>query len=133
MLGGDEAAFERVAPVMDCYAKAMTLIGPAGSGQMAKMVNQICIAGIVQGIAEGLHFAKRANIDPAKVMAAISKGAAQSWQMENRYVFDGKVGLQKESDTPNPLGVYGKSKLEGEKAIMSFASKWCIARTSTPF
>ena len=85
MLGGDEAAFERVAPVMDCYAKAMTLIGPAGSGQMAKMVNQICIAGIVQGIAEGLHFAKRANIDPAKVIAAISKGAAQSWQMENRW------------------------------------------------
>jgi len=85
MLGGDEAAFERVAPVVDCYAKAMTLIGPAGSGQMAKMVNQICIAGIVQGIAEGLHFAKRANIDPAKVIAAISKGAAQSWQMENRW------------------------------------------------
>ena len=85
MVGGDGAAFERVAPVIDCYAKAMTLIGPAGSGQTAKMVNQICIAGVVQGIAEGLHFAKRANIDPAKVIAAISLGAAQSWQMENRW------------------------------------------------
>lgn len=85
MVGGDEAVFERIAPVMDCYAKAMTLIGPAGSGQTAKMVNQICIAGIVQGLAEGLHFAKRANIDPEKVITAISKGAAQSWQMENRW------------------------------------------------
>ena len=63
----------------------MTLIGPAGSGQLAKMVNQICIAGIVQGVAEGLHFAKRAGLDPEKVIAAISKGAAQSWQMENRW------------------------------------------------
>ncbi len=85
MLGGDQAVFDRISPVLDCYAKAMTLIGPAGSGQLAKMVNQICIAGAVQGIAEGLHFAKRANLDPAKVIAAISKGAAQSWQMENRW------------------------------------------------
>ncbi len=85
MVGGDQSAFDRISPVMYCYAKAMTLIGPAGSGQLAKMVNQICIAGIVQGIAEGLHFAKRASLDPAKVIAAISKGAAQSWQMENRW------------------------------------------------
>jgi 3-hydroxyisobutyrate dehydrogenase-like beta-hydroxyacid dehydrogenase len=85
MLGGDEDIFERAAPVMECYAKAMTLIGPAGSGQLAKMVNQICIAGTVQGLAEGLHFAKQADLDPAKVIAAISKGAAQSWQMENRW------------------------------------------------
>ena len=70
---------------MDCYAKAITLIGPAGSGQLAKMVNQICIAGIVQGLSEGLHFAKRANLDVPKVIEAISKGAAQSWQMENRW------------------------------------------------
>jgi len=85
MVGGDAATFKRIAPIMDCYAKAMTLIGPAGSGQTAKMVNQICIAGVVQGIAEGLHFAKRADIDPAKVIAAISQGAAQSWQMDNRW------------------------------------------------
>jgi 3-hydroxyisobutyrate dehydrogenase-like beta-hydroxyacid dehydrogenase len=85
MIGGDQSTFDRLAPVMDCYAKAMTLIGPAGSGQLAKMVNQICIAGVVQGISEGLHFAKRAGLDAEKVIAAISKGAAQSWQMENRW------------------------------------------------
>jgi len=85
MAGGDLAVFERVAPVMDCYAKACTLIGPAGSGQLAKMVNQICIAGIVQGLSEALHFAKRAGLDEARVIGAISKGAAQSWQMENRW------------------------------------------------
>ena len=85
MVGGDQSVFDRMSPVIDCYAKAMTLIGPAGSGQLAKMVNQICIAGVVQGIAEGLHFAKRAGLDQAKVIASISKGAAQSWQMENRW------------------------------------------------
>jgi 3-hydroxyisobutyrate dehydrogenase-like beta-hydroxyacid dehydrogenase len=85
MVGGDEEVFERAVPVMDCYAKAMTLIGGVGSGQLAKAVNQICIAGVVQGLAEGLHFAKRAGIDPAKVIESISKGAAQSWQMENRW------------------------------------------------
>ena len=85
MVGGDQAVFDRMSPLMDCYAKAITLIGPAGSGQLAKMVNQICIAGVVQGIAEGLHFAKRAGLDPEKVIASISKGAAQSWQMENRW------------------------------------------------
>ena len=85
MAGGDEASYARVAPVMDCYAKAITLIGPVGCGQLAKMVNQICIAGVVQGLSEGLHFAKRANLDVAKVIEAISKGAAQSWQMENRW------------------------------------------------
>jgi len=85
MVGGDEDVFERTMPVMDCYANAITLIGPAGHGQMAKMVNQICIAGIVQGLAEGLHFAKRSGLDAAKVIEAISKGAAQSWQMENRW------------------------------------------------
>jgi len=85
MLGGDPEVFERALPVMDCYAKACTLIGPTGSGQMAKMVNQICIAGIVQGLSEGLHFAKRAGLDVSSVIGAISKGAAQSWQMENRW------------------------------------------------
>jgi len=92
MVGGDEETFSRAAPVIDCFAKAITRIGPAGSGQLAKMVNQICIAGIVQGLSEGLHFAKCAGLDPAVVIESISKGAAQSWQMENRWetMVDGK-------------------------------------------
>lgn len=85
MVGGAAEDFERAQPVIDCYAKAITHIGPVGSGQLAKMVNQICIAGIVQGLAEGLHFAKKAGLDPALVIESISKGAAQSWQMENRW------------------------------------------------
>lgn len=85
MVGGDEGVFEHAMPVMDCYAKAITLIGPAGSGQLAKMVNQICIAGVVQGLSEGLHFATQAGLDPEKLISAISRGAAQSWQMENRW------------------------------------------------
>jgi len=85
MVGGDSNVFERAAPVIDCFAKAITHIGPAGSGQLAKMVNQICIAGVVQGLSEGLHFAACAGLDPAVVVESISKGAAQSWQMENRW------------------------------------------------
>ena len=85
MVGGDTDVFERAAPVIDCFAKAITHIGPTGSGQLAKMVNQICIAGVVQGLSEGLHFAQCAGLDPAVVIESISKGAAQSWQMENRW------------------------------------------------
>ena len=85
MVGGDEETFRRAAPIMDCYARAITHIGPVGSGQLAKMVNQICIAGVVQGLSEGLHFAQCAGLDPAVVIESISKGAAQSWQMENRW------------------------------------------------
>ena len=85
MVGGDDAVFERAVPVMDSYAKAITHIGPTGSGQLAKMVNQICIAGVVQGLSEGLDFASRAGLDPAVVIESISQGAAQSWQMENRW------------------------------------------------
>lgn len=85
MVGGDADVFERARSVMDCYAKAVTLIGPVGAGQLAKMVNQICIAGVVQGLAEGLHFAECAGLDPAVVIESISKGAAQSWQMDNRW------------------------------------------------
>jgi len=85
MVGGTTDDFERAVPVIDCYAKAITHIGPVGAGQLAKMVNQICIAGVVQGLAEGLHFAKKAGLDPAVVIESISKGAAQSWQMENRW------------------------------------------------
>lgn len=85
MAGGEASVFAEAEPIMAAYAKNMTLVGPAGAGQLAKMVNQICIAGILQGLAEGLHFAKRADLDVEKVIAAISKGAAQSWQMENRW------------------------------------------------
>ncbi|MEO8113330.1 MAG: NAD(P)-dependent oxidoreductase [Phenylobacterium sp.] len=85
MCGGEPAAFARIEPVIAAYAKASRLMGGPGSGQLTKMVNQICIAGVVQGLAEGLHFAKRAGLDPQAVYAAISKGAAQSWQMDNRW------------------------------------------------
>ena len=85
MVGGEPEVFERARPVIDSYAKAVTLIGPVGCGQLAKMVNQICIAGVVQGLAEALHFADCAGLDPAVVVESISKGAAQSWQMDNRW------------------------------------------------
>ncbi|HEX6860470.1 MAG TPA: NAD(P)-dependent oxidoreductase [Caulobacteraceae bacterium] len=85
MAGADEDAFARAEPVMRAYSKAITRIGEPGSGQLAKMVNQICIAGIVQGLAEAVHFTKRAGLDPQLVYEAISKGAAQSWQMDNRW------------------------------------------------
>jgi 3-hydroxyisobutyrate dehydrogenase len=85
MCGGDVEPFARAEKVIAAYARACNLWGAAGSGQLAKMVNQICIAGLVQGLAEGLHFAKCAGLDVEKLIATISKGAAQSWQMENRY------------------------------------------------
>jgi 3-hydroxyisobutyrate dehydrogenase len=85
MVGGDEAAFEKARPLIDCYARMLKRLGAAGSGQLAKMVNQICIAGLVQGLAEGLHFARAAGLDPQAVVEVISKGAAQSWQMDNRH------------------------------------------------
>ncbi|WP_374626392.1 NAD(P)-dependent oxidoreductase [Devosia sp.] len=85
MVGGEAAAFDRAEPVIMSFAKACRLLGPAGSGQLAKMMNQICIAGVVQGLAEAIHFGKRAGMDVEAVIEVISKGAAQSWQMENRY------------------------------------------------
>ena len=84
MVGGDAAPFETAKPVIDVFAKACTLMGPAGSGQLTKMVNQICIAGLVQALSEGLNFAQKAGLDGDRVLDVISKGAAQSWQMENR-------------------------------------------------
>jgi len=84
MCGGEAAPFDRAKPVMDSYGRAVTLLGPAGSGQLTKMVNQICIAGLVQGLSEGIAFAEHAKLDPLLVLDVISKGAAQSWQMENR-------------------------------------------------
>jgi 3-hydroxyisobutyrate dehydrogenase-like beta-hydroxyacid dehydrogenase len=85
MVGGEPADFDKASPVIDCYARCVRLLGQAGSGQLAKMVNQICIAGVVEGLAEGLHFARAVGLDAAEVVEVISKGAAQSWQMENRY------------------------------------------------
>jgi 3-hydroxyisobutyrate dehydrogenase-like beta-hydroxyacid dehydrogenase len=85
MVGGQLEHHERAEPVMQAFAKRIRLLGPAGSGQLAKMVNQICIAGVLQGLAEGLHFAESAGLDPLEVVAAIAHGAAQSWQMDNRH------------------------------------------------
>lgn len=85
MVGGAQEHFEAAQPVFAAYAKQTRLIGPAGSGQLAKMVNQICIAGVLQGLSEGLHFAEVAGLDPTEVVAAIAHGAAQSWQMDNRH------------------------------------------------
>ena len=84
MVGGSEAVFDKARPVIDCYARMVGLMGPNGAGQLTKMVNQICIAGLVQGLSEGIHFGKKAGLDVEAVLDVISKGAAQSWQMENR-------------------------------------------------
>ena len=84
MCGGDEMAFQKANPIMNAYAKATKLMGNSGAGQLTKMVNQICIAGILQGLAEGVHFAQKAGLDVDEVVQAIGKGAAQSWQMDNR-------------------------------------------------
>ena len=84
MMGGSEAAVAHVTPIIDCYAKMAARLGDVGSGQLTKMVNQICLAGTIQGIAEAIHFAKQAGLSPEKVIEVISKGAAQSWQMDNR-------------------------------------------------
>jgi 3-hydroxyisobutyrate dehydrogenase len=86
MCGGTQEDFERARAVIGAYARACQLMGPAGSGQITKMVNQICIAGLLQGLAEGLHFARRAGLDPNAAVEIISQGAAQSWQMDNRHV-----------------------------------------------
>ncbi len=85
MVGGDKAIFDRAKPIIQSYAKMVGLMGDVGSGQLTKMVNQICIAGLVQGLSEGIHFGKAAGLDIEKVIEVISKGAAGSWQMENRY------------------------------------------------
>ncbi|WP_286875944.1 NAD(P)-dependent oxidoreductase [Idiomarina sp. UBA4520] len=85
MIGGEQSAFDEVSDALACYTKTRELMGEAGAGQLAKMVNQICIAGVVQGLSEGLQFARKVGLDPDKLIAAISQGAAGSWQMENRY------------------------------------------------
>ena len=85
MVGGSEEHFARAKPVIESFARMVGLMGPAGAGQLTKMINQICIAGLVQGLAEGIHFGKRAGLDIEKVIEVISKGAAGSWQMENRH------------------------------------------------
>ena len=85
MIGGDQSDFDKAKDKIDCYSKKMKLLGKAGSGQLAKMVNQICIAGLVQGLSEGINFGMKAGLNMEDVIEVISKGAAQSWQMENRY------------------------------------------------
>ena len=85
MVGGDEAVFAKAEPIIQAYARKVGLMGPAGAGQLTKMVNQICIAGLVEGLSEGIHFAQHAGLDVAAVIDVISKGAAGSWQMENRH------------------------------------------------
>ena len=85
MVGGDQAAYDTALPAIDLFSRSVRLLGESGSGQLTKMVNQICIAGLVQGLAEGIHFAECAGLDAEAVIDVISKGAAQSWQMENRY------------------------------------------------
>ncbi|MCV6604223.1 MAG: NAD(P)-dependent oxidoreductase, partial [Porticoccaceae bacterium] len=85
MCGGQQAHFERVRPVMDHYARAIQLLGPAGSGQLAKMVNQICVAGVVQGLSEAVLFAEQAGLDGKQLFPLLAQGAAGSWQMENRH------------------------------------------------
>ncbi len=92
MVGGKQGTFERTKDVMSCYGRTVTLMGPAGAGQLTKMANQICIAGLIQGLAEGLNFAVRAGLDAHQVIEVISKGAAQSWEMDNRghTMIDGK-------------------------------------------
>ncbi|PIE44337.1 MAG: oxidoreductase [Gammaproteobacteria bacterium] len=85
MCGGERSAFDNCKEIMACYSQAVTLMGPSGAGQLTKMVNQITLAGLIQGLAEGLHFAENAKLDPTKVIEVIAKGAAQSWQMDNRH------------------------------------------------
>jgi 3-hydroxyisobutyrate dehydrogenase len=85
MVGGEQADFDKAKPVIDAYARMVGLMGPSGSGQLTKMINQICIAGLIQGLSEGIHFGKKAGLDIDKVIDVISKGAAGSWQMENRH------------------------------------------------
>jgi 3-hydroxyisobutyrate dehydrogenase-like beta-hydroxyacid dehydrogenase len=95
MVGGTQGDFDKARPLMECYTTMLRLLGPAGSGQLAKMVNQICIAGLVQGLAEALHFAKATGQDAEAVLDVISRGAAQSWQMDNRgqTMLDGEFGF----------------------------------------
>ena len=85
MVGGDETPYKKAEPVIDCYSKKIKLLGPSGSGQLTKMVNQICIAGLVQGLSEAINFGMNAGLNMHDVIEVISKGAAQSWQMENRH------------------------------------------------
>ena len=85
MVGGDEAPYKKAEPIIDCYSKKIKLLGPSGSGQLTKMVNQICIAGVVQGLSEAINFGMNAGLNMIDVIEVISKGAAQSWQMENRH------------------------------------------------
>ena len=129
MAGGDAAAYARVEPVLMSYAKAIRLMGPSGAGQLTKMCNQIAIAGVVQGVAEALHFAKRAGLPTDDVLAAISKGSAQSWQMENRWktMSEGKFDfgfavdwMRKDLGIALDEAAVNGAKLEGTALINDF-------------
>ncbi|CAN5600320.1 NAD(P)-dependent oxidoreductase [soil metagenome] len=129
MAGGDPAAYARVEPVLMRYAKAIRLMGPSGAGQLTKMCNQIAIAGVVQGVAEALHFAKRAGLPTDDVLAAIAKGSAQSWQMENRWttMADGKFDfgfavdwMRKDLGIALAEAAVNGAKLEGTALIDGF-------------
>jgi 3-hydroxyisobutyrate dehydrogenase-like beta-hydroxyacid dehydrogenase len=127
MVGGDQAPFDRALPVISNYARMVTLIGPSGAGQLTKMVNQIIVAITVQGVSEGLHFAQRAGLDIPKVMETISKGAAQSWQMENRWktMNEGKFDFGFAVDwMRKDLGII----MDEAKT----APRWMSQRSSTP-
>ena len=129
MVGGDEAPFKKAEPVIDCYSKKIKLLGPSGSGQLTKMVNQICISGLIQGLAEGLKFGLDSGLDMRTVLSVISKGAAQSWQMENRgtTMLDGKYDfgfavdhMIKDLSIVLEQGVKQNSDLEITKHVKEF-------------
>src|SRR3546814_11125535 len=120
MAGGDAEHYARAEPVIQAYACAVRLMGLAGSGQLTKMVNQICIAGLVEGLSEGIHFATRAGLDPAAVIDVISKGAAQSWQMENRY----KTMIEGEFDHGFAVDWRSEERRVGKECVCT-CRYWC--------
>ena len=132
MVGGEQATFDKAKPVIDAYAKMVGLMGPAGAGQLTKMVNQICIAGLVQGLSEGIHFAKKAGLDVEKVIGVISKGAAQSWQMENRWktMNEGKFdhGFAVELDAQGPVDLPRRGARERRAAAGHRAGRPVLCR-----
>ena len=116
MVGGDQDVYDKAAPLIDCYARMCKLLGPSGSGQLTKMVNQICIAGLVQGLSEGIHFGKAAGLDVEAVIEVISKGAAQSWQMENRY--ETMIKNEYEFGFRRRLDAQGSGYLPGDRTLV---------------
>ena len=129
MVGGDESDFAKAAPVIASYARTVNLIGPSGSGQLTKMVNQICIAGLIEGLAEALHFGIRAGLDMEKVIDTISKGAAQSWQMDNRWrtMVEGKFDFGFAVDLGAQGFRHSASRRRGRMARACPSPRWSIS------